>query len=141
MNWGQGEQDRRLHGVIRIGTVTSVDPEAARAKVSLGGESETASLPWSVSAAGGVKVWAPVSVGEQVVIASPGGDTSQGVIIGRLFSSANAAPSIDGAEHLIKVGGSSISVKDGEIILSSNGSTITLGASGIAINGARIDLN
>lgn len=141
MSFEQGDQDRRVQGVIRIGTVTAVDPAAARAKVSLGGESETASLPWSAPAAGGVKVWAPISVGEQVVIASPGGDTSQGVIIGRLFSSSNSAPSSDGAEHLIEVGGSSISVTDGEIVLSSNGSTITLGASGISLNGARIDLN
>jgi len=134
MSWPQGDQDRRMQGVIRIGTVTAVDAAAARAKVSLGGDSETASLPWSVPAAGGVKVWVPVSVGEQVIIASPGGDTAQGVIIGRMFSGSNAAPSGDGAEHLIEVGDAWISVKGGMIEISAGGTTISIGAGGVTVN-------
>ena len=141
MSWAQGEQDRRLHGVVRIGTVTEVDSGAARARVSLGGDAVSGWIPFTAMRAGTLNAWSPVSVGEQVVVASPGGDTTQGVIIGSLPSGSNAAPSSDGGEFRFEIGGSSISMTADGIELSSNGSTLTMNAGGIALNGARIDLN
>lgn len=141
MRWAQNDQDRRLQGIVRIGKVTAVDASAAKARVSLGGASETDWLPWTAERAATISVWAPVAVGEQVVVLAPGGETNQGIIVGSLFSNSNPAPSSDGAEHLLKLGGSSISVKGDRILITSNGSTIELDAAGIRLNGARIDLN
>ncbi|OWU68262.1 baseplate assembly protein [Roseovarius sp. 22II1-1F6A] len=141
MSWSAGEQARRLHGLVRIGRVTAVDPGRARARVSLGGETETAWLPWTGGRAGSIREWAPVTVGEQVVVLSPGGETGQGVIAGSLFSAAHAAPSNDGAAHRLELGGSSITMTGDAITLQSNGSSLTLDAAGIRLNGARIDLN
>mgnify|MGYP001052756820 CR=1 FL=1 len=141
MSWGQGEQDRRLHGVVRVGRVTAVDPATSRARVSLGGDAVSGWIPFTAIRAGTLNAFAPVSVGEQVVVASPGGDTAQGVIVGSIASGSNAAPSSDGGAFRFEIGGSSINMTADGIELSSNGSTLTLGAAGIVLNGARIDLN
>ena len=141
MSYGAARNEQAREGIVRFGVVTTVDAGTARAKVSFGGESESNWLPWLAERAATIKVWAPVAIGEQVVVLSESGDTAQGVIIGSVFSASNAAPSGDGAEHLLQLGASSISVKDGAIVISSNGSTITIDAGGIKLNGARIDLN
>jgi phage baseplate assembly protein V len=141
VSWAQGDQDRRLHSVVRIGTVTEVDPSAGRARVSLGGEAVTTWIPFTAIRAGGLNAWQPVTPGEQVVVIAPGGDTAQGVIVGSLHSAATPAPSSDGGEFRFEIGGSTISMTGDRILLASNGSTIQLDASGIALNGARIDLN
>lgn len=141
MSWGAGDTDRRLAAMIRVGTVTAVDPGAGRCKVSLGGATQTAWIPFPSPRAGAIQVWAPPSVGEQVVVASPGGDTSQGLVVASLASGAAPAPSADGGAFVIEIGGSTVTITADGISLSSNGSTLTLGAAGIALNGARIDLN
>lgn len=141
MSWGAADNDRRLAGMIRVGTVTAVDAGTARCKVSLGGDTETAWLPFPSPRAGAIQVWAPPSVGEQVVVASPGGDTAQGLVVASLASGASPAPSGDGGAFVIEIGGSRLEMTADQISLSSNGSTLTMGAAGIALNGARIDIN
>ena len=141
MSWGEGDRDRRLAGVVRFGRVTAVDPAAARARVFLGGEAESTWLPWLAERASKISVWAPVAVGEQVVVVSPSGDTAQGVIAGSVFSAANGAPSSDPEEYLITIGGSSVSVTPDAITFRSNGSTLRLDASGVHLDGAQIRLN
>lgn len=141
MSWGASDTDRRVAAMIRFGTVTAVDAAAARCKVTLGGETESAWLPFPSPRAGAIQVWAPPSVGEQVVVASPGGDTAQALVIASLASGGSPAPSSDGAAFVIEIGGSRLEMTDSGITMSSNGSTLTMDASGIALNGARIDLN
>lgn len=140
MSWTQGDQDRRLHSLVRIGAVTEVDAETARARVSLGGEAVSAWIPW-VGRAGTIDEWSPPAVGEQVAVLAPGGDTAQGLIIGSMPSDDNPKASQDGGEWRVTLGGSSISMRADRILLSSNGSTVELDGDGIRLNGARIDLN
>lgn len=127
--------------MIQAATVTAVDPAKGRAKVTFGGETESAWLPWVSPGAGTVKVWSPLAVGEQVLVAAPGGDTGQGVIVGSLFSTSNGSPSGNGGEFKMTLGGSSLSITASAITISSNGSTIVLDAGGIRMNAPRIDLN
>lgn len=134
--------NRRIANSVRYGTVTAVDPSTGTAKVSFGGDTESAWLPVSSFRAGGARVWAPTVVGEQVMVVSPSGDTTQGVISGSIPSNAFPSPSSDGDEGLrIEMGAATISVRADEVVISCGGSTITLNAGGIALNGARIDLN
>jgi len=134
MSWALGDIDRRMQGLVRIGVVTAVDASAARARVSLGGEAVSAWLPWLAERAATISVWAPVSVGEQVLVLAPGGDTAQGVIVGSLFSAARAAPSTDAAEHRLQLGDASISVRDGAIEISAGGTVVTIGGGGMGVN-------
>lgn len=141
MSWYGAEGDRRQAGLVRMATVLEVDAANARVRVSFGGETRSAFIPFMVQRAGGAVVWSPPVVGEQVVVASPGGDTAQGVVLGSIYQSGFPAPSSDGASFEVHLGGSKIVVTDGSVVITSNGSSISLDASGVVINGARVDLN
>jgi phage baseplate assembly protein V len=137
----QSELLKAVSHLAMVADVVEVSPNRARAKVSFGPEAESAWLPWLTERASGISVWAPPSAGEQVLCLSPSGQTKDAIILGALFSGKNAAPSQTSDEHLLKIGGSSISVTGDRIIFTSNGSTIELSAAGIKADGARIDLN
>ena len=124
MSYGAARGEQAREGIVRFGVVTAVDPAAARAKVSFGGESESGWLPWLALRAGAISVWAPPAVGEQVQVVSTSGDTAQGTIHGSLFSEANPGAGND-ALFKIQVGPSSIEID----------------ASGIRIKAPKIDLN
>lgn len=82
-----GELDRRVGNLFRIGKVVELDAAAARVKVNLG-ELITGWIPWSTPSAGADREWKTPSVGEQVIMVSPG-DPSMGVVIGSLFQAAH----------------------------------------------------
>lgn len=85
---------RLLQNLIRLGTVAEVDPVSARVRVA-SGELLTNWLPWLSTRAGQTRVWNPPTEGEQVLMLSPGGDPSTGVVLTGLFSDAHPAPSED----------------------------------------------
>lgn len=76
---------RRLENLIQLGTVASVDPVAARCTVSAG-DLLTAPLPWLVPRAGDARTWWAPSVGEQVVLLSPGGDPARGIVLPAIYA-------------------------------------------------------
>lgn len=88
------ELHRLLENLVRLGTVAEVDHARARVRVRSGGLL-TAWLPWHTPRAGATRVWDPPTVGEQVVLLSPGGDPAAGVVLTGLYSSANPAPADD----------------------------------------------
>jgi phage baseplate assembly protein gpV len=129
--------ERRLANVVRYGTITEVDAANARAKVTFGGETDSAWLQFSTSRAGGARVWSPPIAGEQVVVFSPMGDTAQGVIMGSLPNDAFPPPSGDGGTYQIDLpGGVSISVAGGAISITAPGNITVNGdviANGISL--------
>lgn len=125
MSYTAAENERSREGIVKFGQVTAVDAGTARAKVNFGGECESAWLPWLAERAAAISIWAPVSVGEQVVVLSESGDTAQGVIIGSVFSQGN--PGAASAEGLFKI--------------QVGPSSIEIDASGVRINAPKIDLN
>ncbi|ATG35902.1 putative baseplate assembly protein V [Phaeobacter inhibens] len=141
MSYSAARNEQVREGIVRFGVVTAVDTGRARAKVSFGGESESDWLAWMAERAAEISVWAPVSIGEQVVILSESGDTAQGVILGSVFSSNNPGPGTNEATHRVKIAGSSITITADAITLACNGSTVVIDADGVSINGVRIDLN
>jgi phage baseplate assembly protein V len=141
MSWNAAVADRRQAGLVRMGTITEVDAANARVRVSFGGETNSAFIPFMAQRAGGAVVWSPPVVGEQVVVASPGGDSAQGVVLGSIFQGGFPAPSADGGSFEVHLGGSKVVITDGSVVITSNGSSLSLDASGVKINGARVDLN
>jgi phage baseplate assembly protein V len=81
---------RRLSNGIIVGKISKVDAKKARYRVQYG-ELETDWIPDTQARAGDTVTFEARSVGEQVVIASPSGDLSQGVIIGSIHTGANQA--------------------------------------------------
>ena len=96
MSYSGGRLEDMLHKLIQIGTVRSTT--GGSAVVDFGG-ADSAELASGAQRMGGVKVWAPLSVGEQVLVLCPGGDPALGVVVCSLPSEANAAPSSDGAAY------------------------------------------
>ncbi len=80
--------------VIQVGTVVSVDHAAHSCTVELG-ELTTGDVPWFAWSAGGVRIWAPPSVGEQGAVLSPEGDLDNGLFLPGLYSDAFPPPSTD----------------------------------------------
>jgi phage baseplate assembly protein V len=99
------ELERRLGNVIRMGTVLAVDPQASKCKVQLDTELITTWLPWLTQRAGldAATWWAP-SLGEQVVILSPGGELSVAVVLPSLNQALMPPPGDNPAEHVTRYG-------------------------------------
>ncbi|MGV8925699.1 MAG: phage baseplate assembly protein V [Ewingella sp.] len=81
---------RLLCNLIRIGTVTEINPEKYLARVACG-ENETDWIRWRTARAGDSVTWFPPSVGEQVIIICPNGEMATAAIMGSLYSD-NAPP-------------------------------------------------
>ncbi|APR99198.1 phage baseplate assembly protein V [Wolbachia endosymbiont of Folsomia candida] len=83
-NFAISELQRKLANIIRIGLVKEIDYEKARVRVQIG-EFLTDWLPWITSRAGEDRNWAPPSVNEQVVVLSPLGELSLGVVLPAIY--------------------------------------------------------
>ncbi|KTT31194.1 baseplate assembly protein [Pseudomonas oryzihabitans] len=82
---------RLIENLIRLGTIAEVDhgsltdKRPARVRVQ-SGALLTGWLPWLTLRAGESREWDPPTLGEQVVVFSPSGQTTQGVVLCGLFS-------------------------------------------------------
>jgi phage baseplate assembly protein V len=90
------ELNRKVAGAVTIGTVSQVDPKLARYRVKAG-DIESDWIPMAQRRSGKTRVYEALDVGEQVVIAAPSGDLSQGVIIGSIPTEEREAG--DAAKH------------------------------------------
>lgn len=88
---------RLIENLLRLGTIAEVDHgtpgqrlPAVRVK---SGALLTGWLPWANGRAGTTRDWNPPTVGEQVMILSPGGDLSNGVAMPSLFQLNYQPPS------------------------------------------------
>lgn len=90
---------RLLQNLIRLGTIAQVD--GAKARVQLGPKLTTEWLNWITPRAGSTRAWTAPTVGEQVVVLSPGGDLTRGTILPALFSMEFDAPELSQSIHTV----------------------------------------
>lgn len=145
------ELSRKLANIIRIGIVKEVDYEKAKARVKIG-EFLTDFLPWITSRAGEERSWLPPSINEQVVILSPLGELSLGVVLAGIYQQNYSAPeNSEMINSLVFQDGTKlsydkesknleISVVD-KLIFKVGKSEIEMTKSGIKLKAERIDLN
>ena len=81
---------RLLQNLIHLGTIAEV--KGAKARVRLGPTLTTEWLNWATPRAGSTRTWSAPTVGEQVIVFSPGGDLTRGVILPALYSQEFDAP-------------------------------------------------
>lgn len=80
---------QRLVGdLLREGLVASVDHNAGTCTVDLSDDLTTGEIPFLSPRMGDVRIWLPPSIGEQVLVLAPEGDTARGIVIGGLPSDA-----------------------------------------------------
>lgn len=150
---------RLIENLVRLGTIAEVDEPKARVRVK-SGELLTAWLPWLALRAGADRAWNPPTVGEQVVLLSPSGLTSQGIVLTGLFSDAipangdraglhrttyrdGAVIEYDSVAHLLTatIPGAATLTCSGDISIGS-AANITISAGGnLTLKGARVDIN
>lgn len=75
-----GDIERRLHNLIRPGTVLEADYQKARVRVKMGSNT-SAWLPWVTQRAGGDRIWHPPEIGEQVLVIAPSGELAAGFVL------------------------------------------------------------
>ena len=90
MNADLSDLTRLLQNLIRLGTIAEV--KGAKARVRLGPTLTTEWLKWATRRAGSTRTWSVPTVGEQVIVFSPGGDLTRGVILPALYSQEFDAP-------------------------------------------------
>lgn len=81
---------RLLENLIRFGTIHAVQMKPPRVQVKTGNLT-TGWLPWLAVRAGTTKEWCPPTVGEQVILLSPSGQTANGIALTGIYSDANPA--------------------------------------------------
>lgn len=152
------EIERRLDGMVRQGKVTEVDPKAGTVRVRYGGTDDepflSPPIPYA-QIAGGLKVHAPPTIGQQMTVLSGSGDFRQGMAVPMTWSDANKSPSDKGDENvltfgniraelrsdelLITVGGFALSLKAEGATFTVGGVTHVIGGEGVATRGGRIE--
>jgi len=102
MSFEAAEADRRIGGLLQIGTIVEIDPAAATARVQLG-DLTTPMIPVNAMRAGGIQIWWMPQTGEQVMVGAPSGDIAQAAILASYY--AGNAPSENAAEPMINLAG------------------------------------
>ncbi|WP_264328558.1 MULTISPECIES: phage baseplate assembly protein V [unclassified Wolbachia] len=150
-NFAIAELQRKVANIIRIGIIKEIDYEKAKVRVKIG-EFLTDYLPWVTSKAGKDRDWSPPDIGEQVMIFSPFGELSLGVVLGGIYQEKYPAPenkkeinSIkfqDGTRLLYDKGKHHLEIEVvDKITLKAGKSSIEMTKSGIKLKAERIDLN
>ena len=143
------ELNRRLGAMIMLGTVHEADYAAARVRVWIGRRDKsegfpTGWLPWIVSRAGGDTTWRALEEGEQVVVLSPSGEPTQGVVLGSVYQASNPANGDDPDIDRMDYGNGSYIQHDrntGKLTINVTGDIDIIAGGNVRVQGKRIDLN
>ena len=102
MNANLSDLLRLLQNLIRLGTIAEV--KGAKARVRLGPTLTTEWLKWATRRAGSTRTWSAPTVGEQVIVFSPGGDLTRSIILPALYSQEFDAPETSDTKFADQVG-------------------------------------
>ncbi|WP_018250789.1 phage baseplate assembly protein V [Sphingomonas melonis] len=99
---------RLIGDILREGLIESIDLGAGKCRVRLADDFITGPIPWAASRLGKTRIWAPPSIGEQVLVVAPEGDTLRAIVTGSLRSDANPHPADDGSTRIVFEDGAAI---------------------------------
>jgi phage baseplate assembly protein V len=142
---------RKLANIIRVGVVKEIVYEKARVRVKIG-EFLTSWLPWITARAGEDRSWFAPSVDGQVVILSPLGELSLGVVLPAIYQQKYPPPACRETAHIFKFqGGTKLSYDKenhrleinvmAKLTLKVGESSIEMSKDGIKLNAKTINLN
>ncbi|PHV31007.1 hypothetical protein CSQ94_24405 [Janthinobacterium sp. BJB312] len=97
MNADLSDLSRLLQNLIRLGTIAEV--KGARARVQFGANLSTEWLKWATRRAGSTLTGSARTVGEQVIVISPGGGLTCGIIVPALYSQEFDTPKTTDSTH------------------------------------------
>ncbi|MGU9981459.1 phage baseplate assembly protein V [Phreatobacter sp. HK31-P] len=133
------EMDRRLHGMIRIGKISEVNPQRAQARFSDASVRSTDWLDWQEPGNGHNRTWTAPRVGQEAVMFSPSGEPGQGLLMPGSYNKQNKAPSSNPNEVVLaSVGNARVSLLNGTLTVKSGGTTFEFGANGFKQTGGQM---
>lgn len=91
MSFELSETYRQFAAFVRFGTVTAIDEVNARVQCECGGL-DTDWLPWCAGRAGATRKWSMPTIGEQVVVFAPSGETTIGFVLPGFYQDNHPAP-------------------------------------------------
>lgn len=101
VDFGITELNRIVANIVRLGRIETVDLTKTPPKVTVKiGNLITAELDFVTLRAGEDKSWWPVTAGEQVIVLSPDGNLTKGLVIGSIFQ--NSIPPSTNVGNLIR---------------------------------------
>ncbi|WCR54405.1 MAG: hypothetical protein PG981_001427 [Wolbachia endosymbiont of Ctenocephalides orientis wCori] len=150
-NFAISELQRKLANIVRIGLIKEIDYEKAKVRVQIG-EFLTDYLPWVAARAGEDRSWAPPDIDEQVVVLSPFGELSLGVVLPAIYQQKYLLSERREISHTFEFQDGSKLLYDKEnhclefavankITLKVGESEIEMTKDGIKLKATRIDLN
>ncbi len=129
---------RAMAATMRSGTVAEVDAAAGTVRLDLGEGMLSAPVPYT-QFAGALKVHTPPSVGQQMFLLSPSGETAQGCALPLTWGGGNDAPSGAANENVLTFGAVRMQITDAAIEIVVGGVTLTISAAGLSVNGGRVE--
>lgn len=135
--------ERRLAGMIQHGPVAEVNTAEGWVRLSRG-EGDSGPLlgpkiPYG-QMAGGIKVHAPPTVGQNMTAISPTGDPRQAVAMPLTWSDQNQAPA-SGANPVMTYGDVRIEVTEGGVRIEVGGFALLVSGAGLAMEGGGVGHN
>lgn len=135
------ELKRKLANFVRLGLINSVDLTQTPPKVTVKiGSVITAELDFITLRAGSDKSWWPITEGEQVIVLSPGGNLTNGLVVGSMFQNSIAPSTIN--ENIVRIDYSDGAVTEYDkeshkmkITLPSDGTLEIVASGGVTITG------
>ncbi|EAN0852619.1 phage baseplate assembly protein V [Salmonella enterica] len=110
---------RLLRNLVAIGVVSEVDAESYSVRATVG-DNETDWIRWGAARAGDDVDWWVPSVGEEVVLLSPGGDLERAVLLCALYSADVQPPSTDASQRVTTYAGG------GRVVVDKSTNTATI---------------
>ncbi len=101
---------RKLDNLIRLGIVKEVNCGMAKVRVKTIGNILTDWLPWVTARAGEDRSWSAPSIGEQVIVLSPSGEITKGIVLPAIYYEKYPLP--DGSKEEV----SGFVFKDGTVV-------------------------
>jgi len=112
------ELERKIANMMPVGPATEVDAKSQTFRMRIGGTDEKPQFsPWAPYSQqfGKLKIHAPISKGQNMLLLCPNGDPQQAVGIPLCSNNANPSPSDKDDENVIEYGEATIKLKGDEI--------------------------
>ncbi|WP_099864728.1 baseplate assembly protein [Pararhizobium haloflavum] len=124
---------------LRVGAVEVVDPvKGYRLRIGKDRDGQPFLSPWLPHPESG-KTSVPLKTGQIVGLVNPTGDMRQGLIFRGGYSGEHQSPNDDMAANVFEDAGVRITVADGALVITAGGVSVTVNASGLFVNGGRVD--
>ncbi|CAH0339574.1 phage baseplate protein [Rhizobium sp. CECT 9324] len=136
--------ERRLAMMVMSGKVGPVSADRRRLRLKLGTNSKGEDvlgpwIRWQEAGVGALSIHSEPEEGEQMIMVSMSGTIGAGSIaVPGSFDQDHAAPSTSSDTTFIARGNTRIEMKDGQLVLSSNGVSATLTGDGFDFQGGKL---